>query len=156
MRRLLLQVLSHAVFAVGGFAAGIYSLPILTAPAPPAAVELAAVADAAEFRGRFRRDLAGSDFLHWGDGEVLVGKTAIAFDGRIAPGPDYRLYLSPGFPATEAEFLRLRDQMVRVGEIRTFHDFLVPVPSSVDPGAYNSVVVWCEAFGAFITAAQYR
>jgi hypothetical protein len=46
--------------------------------------------------------------------------------------------------------------MVRVGEVRTFENFLVPVPESIDPAAYSAVVVWCESFGQFITAAKYQ
>ena len=64
---------------------------------------------------RFRRDLDGSDFLHWGEGDVFVGRKLIALEGRIAPGPDYRLYLSPEFVETEADFARLKGSMVQVG-----------------------------------------
>jgi hypothetical protein len=30
------------------------------------------------------------------------------------------------------------------------------VPAGVDVGAYTTVVVWCEAFSKFISAAKYR
>jgi hypothetical protein len=46
--------------------------------------------------------------------------------------------------------------MVRVGDVRTFENFVVPVPESVDVSSYNSAIVWCESFGQFITAAKYR
>ena len=46
--------------------------------------------------------------------------------------------------------------MVRVGDVKTFNNFLVPVPAGVDPSDYTTVIVWCERFGEFITAAQYR
>ena len=46
--------------------------------------------------------------------------------------------------------------MARVGDVRTFENFVVPVPADIDPGAYNTVIVWCESFGEFITAAKYR
>ena len=46
--------------------------------------------------------------------------------------------------------------MVRVGEIRTFENFTVPLPPGVDPRAYRAVIVWCETFRQFITAAKYR
>lgn len=76
--------------------------------------------------------------------------------GKLAPGPDYKLYLSPEFVETEADFNRLKSEMVRVGDVKTFENFLVPVPESIDPAAYNTVVVWCESFGQFITAAKYQ
>lgn len=156
MKKLLLLLASHATAALVGFAAGIYALPILTAPPAPAAADLAAAAAHAQYQGRFRRDLKGSDALHWGEGTLLVDRNAIALQGRIAPGPDYRLYLSPAFVETEAEFLRLKPRMVQVGDVKTFEGFIVPVPPSVDPGAYNTAIVWCESFSEFITAAKYR
>ena len=55
-----------------------------------------------------------------------------------------------------AEFLRLKSRMVRVGEVKTFENFVVPVPAGIDPAGYSAVVVWCERFGQFITAAKYR
>jgi hypothetical protein len=32
----------------------------------------------------------------------------------------------------------------------------VPVPAGVNPSDFTTVIVWCERFGEFITAAQYR
>lgn len=156
MKRLLVLTVSHVLALALGFAAGVYVLPILTAPPPPWAEELASVRDAAKFTGAFRRDLEDSDLLHWGEGEVYVGRGSVAFVGRLAPGPDYKLYLSPEFVETEAAFERLRPRMVRVGDVRTFESFIVPLPRGVDPSGFNTVVVWCEAFGQFITAARYR
>jgi hypothetical protein len=46
--------------------------------------------------------------------------------------------------------------MVRVGDVKTFKNFLVPLPETVDPARYTTVVVWCESFSQFITAARYR
>lgn len=149
-------VISHSLVAAAGFAAGIYALPILTAPDAPSTTEMAAALGQAEFTGEFTRDLEGSDLLHWGEGTVSVGREFISLHGRIAPGPDYRLYLSPAFVETEDEFTSLQADMVRVGDVRTFENFVVPVPGSIDPGAFNTVVVWCESFGEFITAAKYR
>lgn len=147
---------SHAFVAAVGFAAGIYALPILIAPPAPAAAEVQAAAAKAVFGAKFRRDLKDSDALHWGEGEVSIGPDAIALRGKLAPGPDYKLYLSPEFVETEADFLRLKPQMVRVGDVRTFENFVVPVPAGVDPARYAAVIVWCESFGQFITAAKYR
>ncbi|RZI98974.1 MAG: hypothetical protein EOP39_25975, partial [Rubrivivax sp.] len=81
---------------------------------------------------------------------------SIALSGQLAPGPDYKLYLAPNFVETEADFLRLKHTMVRVGDVKTFTNFVVPVPAGVDPSQFRAVIVWCESFGQFITAAQYR
>lgn len=156
MRKLPLLIVSHALFAAAGFAAGIYSLPILTAPSAPTTTEMATALGQAQYTGEFRRTLAGSDFLHWGEGTVSVGPQFISLHGRIAPGPDYMLYLSPGFVETEAAFNKLKPDMVRVGNVKTFENFLVTVPGTINPGEYNTVIVWCESFGEFITAAKYR
>ena len=155
MRKLLLVATHVAALAIG-FALGIYALPILIAPPAPSTEEVAAQAATASFTGRFRRDLKDSDALHWGEGTVSVSRSAIALAGELAPGPDYKLYLSPEFLETEADFARLKPAMARVGDVRTFKNFLVPVPESIDPSRYNTVIVWCESFSQFITAAQYR
>lgn len=156
MSKRLILVVSHGLAALAGFAGGVYLLPILTAPPGPTAVELATLGGQAGFSGEFRRDLKDSDLLHWGEGRVTVSPHSIALAGRLAPGPDYKLYLSPEFVETEADFQRLKPQMLRVGDVRTFDNFVVPVPAGVDVARYNTVIVWCESFSQFITAARYR
>ena len=155
-RRALLLTASHLAVGGIGFAAGVYTLPILIAPPAPGADEVAAVATRASYRTSFRRDLPGSDALHWGEGEVAVGPDAVALAGRLAPGPDYKLYLSPEYVDTKADFERAKPRMRRVGDVRTFHNFVVELPPDVDLAAYDTVVVWCETFRAFITAGRYR
>lgn len=155
MKKILL-IATHLTAAALGFALGIYMLPILIAPSAPSSAEVATQAAAARYSGKFRRDLKDSDALHWGEGTVSVSARTIAFEGQLAPGPDYKLYLSPEFVETEADFERLKPAMVRVGDIKTFKNFLVPLPESVDPSRYNTVIVWCESFSQFITAAKYR
>jgi hypothetical protein len=156
MKRILVLAVSHVLAAGAGFAGGIYVLPILTAPPAPTVQEVERQRDEAVYTGEFRRDLAGSDSLHWGEGTVSIGPQSIALMGRLAPGPDYKLYLSPEFVETEAEFERLRDRMVRVGDVDTFENFLVPLPDKVDSADYNTVIGWSGAFSQFITAASYR
>ena len=156
MKKAVFLIFSHAFVGLVGFAAGIYLLPILTAPPPPADEMVEAVASQALFSGEFRRDLAGSDALHWGEGSVSIGRDKVALRGEIAPGPAYKLYLSPGFVETEDEFIRLKPQMAQVGEVKTFKNFVVDMPATIDPAEFDTVVVWCESFNEFITAAKYR
>jgi hypothetical protein len=156
MKKIFLLIISHAAIGAAGFAAGIYALPILTAPPAPAEAEILEIASRAQFKSEFQRDLAGSDALHWGEGMVSVSQSAVSLMGKLAPGPDYKLYFSPQFVETEDDFNRHKSEMVRVGDVKTFENFLVPVPESIDPAAYNTVVVWCESFGQFITAAKYQ
>lgn len=154
--RVILLVITHALAAGLGFVAGIYALPILTAPRSPSVAEVKAQAAGATYTGQFRRDLKGSDLLHWGKGTVSVGPTSITFMGKLAPGPSYKLYLSPEFVETEEDLERLRSRMVRVGDVKTFETFAIPLPETVDLTQYNTVIVWCESFSQFITAARYR
>lgn len=151
-----LLVMTHLVTLGVGFVLGIYALPILTAPDPPPDAEVQRAVAQATFSGTFQRDLRGSDFLHWGEGQVAVGPGAISLMGAIAPGPDYRLYLSPEFVDDEESFQRVKTRAVDLGAVRTFKNFVVPLPDSIDATQYNTVVIWCEAFAQFISAAQYR
>jgi hypothetical protein len=156
VKKALLLLATHAAAIAFGFGLGIYLLPILIAPPPPKAAELESASKAAEFKGEFRRNLKDSDAFHWGEGTVFVAKGAVTLKGKVAPGPDYKLYLSPEFVETEADFNRLKPRMVRVGEVKTFENFIVPIAASVDPAKFDTVIVWCETFGQFITAAKYR
>ena len=147
---------THAIVLAIGFAGGIYTLPILIAPPPPSAAEVQVAADEAVYSASFRRDLAGSDALHWGEGTVTLGPKAITLAGRLAPGPGYKLYLSPQFVETETDFVRLKSSMTLVGDVRSFENFIVPVDAGTDYARYNTVIIWCESFEEFITAARYR
>ena len=108
-------------FAAGlmvGFMLGIYLLPILTAEKGLDEQTLAARHNSAERVGVFTRDLAGSDRFHWGEGQIMVNDSHIWLDGEIAPGPDYRLYLTPSFVETEEAFLAIKDKSVMVSPIK--------------------------------------
>lgn len=154
--RLIGLIVSHGLALAAGFAAGIYALPLLTAPDAPARDAVAAVAEAAAYEATFERELPGSDFLHWGEGTVSVAPNAVALMGRLAPGPDYRLYLAHGDVPDGEAFLAVKDRALHLGAVRTFDNFVVAPAVPADVDAYDSVVVWCESFGQFITSARYR
>ena len=156
LRKAFLLLASHGIALAIGFAIGIYMLPILIAPDPPSVDAVTAVADQADYTAEFRRDLKDSDALHWGEGQLFVSEESISLMGELAPGPDYRLYLSPSFVETEADFNRLKSTMVEVGDVKTFKNFLVPVSPEIAVANYSTAIVWCETFGEFITAAQYQ
>ena len=156
MKKFLFLLFTHLIFAAIGFVGGIYALPILMAPDAPTTAELAGAAKNVSFSGTFRRDLVGSDFLHWGEGEVLVGEDYVSFAGSLSPGPDYRLYLSPVMVNSADEFKGVKSDAVEIGSIKTFNNFVVPVPDGIKLDKFRAVVVWCESFGMFITAASYR
>ena len=155
-RTVVTLAVSHLFVAVVGFAGGIYALPILIAPKDPTADEVKAANSRVQFTAEFKRDLKDSDALHWGEGTVSVGSSAISLVGKLSPGPDYKLYLSPEFVETESDFKRLKSTMIRIGDVKTFDNFIVSVPAGIDPAKYSAVIVWCETFSEFITAAKYR
>lgn len=154
--RLIFLSATHLAALALGFALGVYFLPILTAPEGPDKAMLAETAKTALFSADFKKDLKGSDFLHWGEGKVSVSADKITHEGKLAPGPDYKLYLTKSFVEDEAGFEAIKANSVQLGDIKTFDGFLVKVPEGVDVNGYTTVVVWCEAFGEFITAAKYR
>ena len=139
-----------------GFALGIYFLPILTAPEGPDKAMLAETAKTAIFSVRLTRDLKGSDFLHWGEGKISVTPKKIVHDGKLAPGPDYKLYLVKEFVEDEAQFLNVKDSAQLIGDVKTFDGFILDVPAGVDVQQYTTAVVWCESFSEFITAGKYQ
>ena len=155
IRTVALLFVTHCIVGIAGFGLGIYALPILTAPPAPSEAKIKAMSLQARYTGQFRKDLKDSDALHWGEGTVSVSSRFITLMGKLAPGPDYKLYLSPEFVETEADFNRLKTAMVRLGDVRTFNNFIVEVPPGIDPSSFTSVIVWCESFGQFITSAKY-
>lgn len=108
------------------------------------------------FAAEFSRDRKALYAFHWAEGEISISRETISFHGRLAPGPDYKLYLSPEFVETETEFMKLKPQMALVGDVNTFDNFIVALPRDTDPSKYNTAIVWCESFGQFITSAKYQ
>ena len=149
-------LITHGIALFVGFALGIYMLPILTAPEGPSEAEVASAAQQAIFKAQFTRELPGSDFLHWGEGEISISPKQVSFMGSMAPGPDYMLYLTKDLVLDEASFLAIKDDSARVGAVKTFNKFVLDVPDGIDPKQYKAVIVWCESFEEFITAASYR
>ncbi|WP_164659314.1 DM13 domain-containing protein [Tropicibacter sp. Alg240-R139] len=156
MLRPAILLTTHAATLALGFALGVYFLPILTAPKSPDAAVLEQNAQGALFTADFTRDLRGSDFLHWGEGTVSITDTQIVHQGELAPGPDYMMYLVPQFVEDEDGFWAVKDSAQRIGPVKTFDGVMLDIPDGVDVTEFNTVLIWCEAFGEFITAAKYR
>jgi len=156
MRRLIFGLITHGAALAIGFALGIYFLPILTAPPSPDADTLQATAQEAMFSGALTRDLPGSDALHWGEGTISLTPTQIVHEGRLSPGPDYKLYLLKEFADDEASFEAMKSEALRIGDVKSFNGFILDMPEGVALEEYTTALIWCEAFGEFITATQYR
>ena len=156
LRTIVFLMVTHSIIGLLGFGAGVYALPILIAPPAPSVSDVQSSAAQALYTAEFRRDLQDSDVLHWGEGTISVGEQSITLMGQLAPGPDYKLYLSPKFVETESDFNRLKSTMVVVGDVKTFQNFVVAVPTKINTSDFTSVIIWCESFGQFITSAKYR
>jgi hypothetical protein len=107
-------LVTHGIALGLGFALGIYLLPVLIAPDAPSDADVSSSAQQAIFKADFHKKLPGSDFLHWGEGQVSISPSQISFMGMIAPGPDYQLYLTPTLAQTEAEFLMIKNESVKI------------------------------------------
>ena len=100
-----------AKFAAGlviGFALGAHFLPILTEEKGLDTAALAQLEASAERNGTITRDLPSSDAFYWGEGKVRASGTRIWPEGKISPGPDYRLYLTPSLATDEASFVKIK------------------------------------------------
>ncbi len=143
---------------IPGFGLGVYFLPIIIASEGADQAELSAARNAGLRQGVFRRDLEDSDGAHWGEGTIYEsredGQIYYTLEGRVSPGPDYKLYLTPEYVETEADFLAIKSRSVRVADITGFDNFRVSVPMRVPVGKYPALIVWCERFGQFITSAK--
>ena len=156
MTKIIGLTFTHLVALVIGVGIGIYSLPILVAEDGPTQASLVMAKRTAKYEAQFSPQRADSDFLHWGDASVFVGPHWIAWQGHLAPGPRYRLYVSRQFIETEADFQQARGEMVDLGPVSSFGDYVVPVPEELDIEEFSTLVVWCESFSQFITSAQYK
>lgn len=147
---------THLSVGAVGFGLGVYALPILIEPDSPSLQSVQTEMKNAVYTGTFTKDRKDSDFLHWGEGTVSVSESAIVFEGELAPGPDYKVYLSPQYIETEDAFNEYKSSMLKVGDVKTFDRFNVPLSQDVDLNQYNTVVIWCETFGQFITSAKIQ
>ena len=147
---------SHLFVLTVGFGLGVYFLPILTAPKSLEISKIDNLQKEALYKTEFVKDLRGSDLLHWGEAEVTISNNIITVKGSIAPGPDYKLYLTNQFVEHEDEFLPIKSEAKYVAEVKTFNNFVINIPSDININDYNTIVIWCESFKEFITAAKYQ
>ena len=155
-KKIILLISSYIIVFVLGFGLGIYLLPILTSPKSVNIDKIIKLEKNALYKTVFVRDLKGSDLFHWGEADVSVSKNEIIVNGSIAPGPDYKLYLTKEFVEQEEEFLSIKDNSRYVAVVKTFKNFVITVPEDIDINDYNTIVIWCESFSEFITAAKYK
>ena len=159
---MLRKVIFAGVFLITGvgigFALGIYTLPILIENLSDRQ-QVADVTPAGESDpvGQFDRNSPGSDPLHWGEGTVRVssGKLIFEEDVKLAPGPDYRIYLSRKFVDTKSDFAKIKSSAVQVAKLSTFSGPLeFDLPADLNVNEFDNIVVWCESFSMYIASAR--
>ena len=117
-------VVKFCVGLVIGFWLGVYFLSILIAEKDLDSESIAALSDSVLRRGTSVQGSPGSDDLQWGDGVVMVNTDRIWLGGKVALGPDYRLYLAPKYVETGPRFQAIMAQSLQIGPIRAFANLL--------------------------------
>ncbi len=159
MRKNFIIALFILIVGIGiGFAAGVYTLPIIIeAQSEKQQIADLTPADESDPIGQFDRNSPGSDPLHWGEGTVRIssGKLIFEDDVKLAPGPDYRIYMSRKFADTKSDFAKIKSQAVEVAKLRTFSGPLeFDLPADLNTNEFDNVVVWCETFSMYIASAR--
>lgn len=149
-------LISHLTFLGAGTGLGIYLLPILTAQENASLNEINDVKKLAKYKGEFNRNQKGSDVFYWAEGELYVTDSEIAFKGQVAPGPDYKIYLTKAQAVDKNSFLEMKKEAVLIGELKNFGNFRKSIPDSVNVNEFTTVQIWCERFSKFIGSAVYQ
>ena len=84
----------------------------------------------------------------------MMNANKIWLNGTVSPDLDYRRYLVPEFVDDGAAFLAIKAESWQISAVGTFENFVLDLPPAVDLDEYDAVVIWCEAFKQFITAAR--
>lgn len=154
--RTLFLIFSHGAVLGIGFALGVYFLPILTAPKSANLSQIEQVVANPVYKAEFKKGQRGNDFFHWGEGQLVITNNEIALKGKVAPGPDYKIYLTKKFVEHEDEFLPIKQNALYVADLKVFENFIVPLDKKINFEDYNTILIWCEAFKEFITSAKYK
>ena len=154
--RILFLIFSHGAVLGIGFALGVYFLPILTAPTSANLSQIEQVVANPVYKAEFKKGQRGNDFFHWGEGQLVITNNEIALKGKVAPGPDYKIYLTKKFVEHEDEFLPIKQNALYVADLKVFENFIVPLDKKINFEDYNTILIWCEAFKEFIASAKYN
>lgn len=108
---------------------------------------------------KFREDDRGQDMLHHGSGTVQLIKNSdgqfiqLGTDFSSTPGPDYHIYISQDI-AIDHEDAFIKKNQIELGRLikgsgATFYQL-------PDGAKFQSVTIWCKAFGEFIVSADFN
>lgn len=108
---------------------------------------------------KFREDDRGQDMLHHGSGSVLIIGTAegrylqLAPDFSSTPGPDYHVYVSQD-TMIDHEDRFVKSRQVELGKL--IKGSGASYYRLADNTGFQSVTIWCKAFGEFIMSADFE
>jgi hypothetical protein len=154
-RKFVIFIVGGALGAAAGFAAGIFVYPYIFL-ADQVAMD-AALTGKVLARGTFIH-ADPNDPVHYGKGKVSVFGSAVRLeaDFEVGPGPKFHVYLVP--KATIRSSGDVKGTMfVDLGRLRAFKGAQnYRIPNGVDLKKFQSVVIWCEAFGVLISPADLK
>ncbi len=153
---ILFKISTHLLFLIIGLCLGMYILPIITASPKPNSTLINLALENSKYETVFVRDLPGSSFLYWGQGQLSLSEKNIVFQGKLSPGPSYKFYLTKKFVQDKESFLKNKTNAILIGDINSFNGFILKISPSINIDNYNYAVVWCESFSQFITSARYQ
>ena len=150
-------VLGGVLGVGGGVGAGIFIYPFVFPP--PAANdslntdELTAIIA----RGQFIHANT-MDPVHYGSGGVTVLQRTVFLESNfeVGPGPKFHVYLVPKESVRRAGDVKGTD-FIDLGRLRAFKGSQkYTVPATINLADYQSVVIWCAAFGVLISPADLK
>jgi len=156
-RKFLIFVAGGIIGAAAGFAGGIFVYPYIfladqVAMEAPLAGSRQLVA-----RGSFIH-ADPNDPVHYGKGTVTVYGDALRLqaDFAVGPGPKFHVYLVPKAHIRKSDDVKAT-MYVDLGRLRAFKGAQnYRIPKGVDLTKFQSVVIWCEAFGVLISPADLK
>jgi hypothetical protein len=158
VRRWLTAFLLGCIFGTGfGVALGFFLFPFVFPPPPATETLSASERTRIIARGTFIH-ANPSDPIHYGQGDVTLYERAVFLEPnfKVGPGPKYHVYLVPK-PGIRASGDVPDTMFVDLGRLRSFEGSQkYEIPTGLDIGKYQSVVIWCEQFSVLISPADLK
>lgn len=98
------------------------------------------------------------DPVHYGSGGVTVLQRTVFLesDFEVGPGPKFHVYLVPKASVRRAGDVKGTD-FIDLGRLRAFKGSQkYTIPATININDYQSVVIWCAAFGVLISPADLQ
>jgi len=137
-----------------GIAVGLFIFPYIFQP-PPAMEKVADRASKTVVAKATFIHANPSDPVHYGKGSATVFDDLVHLekDFEVGPGPKYHVFLSPRAPVTKTEDFD-ESKALDLGPIKAFEGSQnYPIPKGTKLASYQSIVIWCKAFGVLISPA---